>query len=174
MAVQVIDDYLSHGEWEYLSNPLMGVGGGGDYFPWKYSPSKVRGGDDGYQFTHQFYSIGKKSDWFGLVSPLMKRFHVLGVYRIKSNLEPNYGKRIYSEFHHDYCDPATLKPASHMTTCIYYVNTCNGYTEFEDGTIVESVANRMAVFSSDMLHRGVSQTDTKVRCVINCNWFNAL
>ena len=61
-----------------------------------------------------------------------------------------------------------------MTTCIYYVNTCNGYTEFEDGTIVESVANRMAVFSSSILHRGVTQTDTKVRCVINCNWFNAL
>jgi len=171
MAVQVIDDYLSNSEWTYLSDTMMGAGGD---FPWKYSPNKVRGGDEDHQFTHQFYSIGRKSDWFGLVAPLMKRFHVLGVYRIKSNLEPNSGKRRYSEFHCDYNDPATLKPASHMTTCIYYVNTCNGYTEFEDGTIVESVANRMAVFSSSILHRGVTQTDTKVRCVINCNWFNAL
>ena len=86
MAVQVIDDYLSNSEWTYLSDTMMGAGGD---FPWKYSPNKVRGGDDDHQFTHQFYSIGRKSDWFGLVAPLMKRFHVLGVYRIKSNLEPN-------------------------------------------------------------------------------------
>ena len=170
MAVQVIDDYLSHSEWTYLSNPLMGVGGGGDYFPWKYSPNKVRGGDDDHQFTHQFYSIGRKSDWFGLVAPLMKRFHVLGVYRIKSNLEPNYGKRIYSEFHHDYCDPATLKPASHMTTCIYYVNTCNGYTEFEDGTILESQENSMVIFDGAIKHRSVGQTDENIRVNININY----
>ena len=171
MTVQIIDNYLTDGELRHLSDNMIGAGKG---IPWKYSPHKVRPGDDGHQFTHQFYTTGRKSDWFDLIVPLMKGFNVLGIYKIKSNLEPNCGERKYSEFHHDYNHPETLQPASHMTTCIYYVNTCNGYTEFKDGTIVESVANRLAVFSSDTLHRGVTQTDTKVRCVINCNWFNAL
>ena len=59
----------------------------------------------------------------------------------------------------------------HSRTAIFYVNTNNGYTEFEDGTKVESVANRFVSFAGDLLHRGVSQTDTKERVVINFNYF---
>ena len=58
-----------------------------------------------------------------------------------------------------------------MTTGIYYVNSNDGYTEFEDGKIVNSIANRMILFRSDRLHRGVSQLDAQVRCVINFNFF---
>ncbi len=48
---------------------------------------------------------------------------------------------------------------------------CDGYTEFEDGTKVECVANRLVWFPSDIKHRGVSQLDTKVKSVINLNYF---
>ena len=56
-----------------------------------------------------------------------------------------------------------------MTTAIYYVNDNDGYTEFQDGTVIESKANRLLTFRSDRLHRGVSQLDTRLRCVINFN-----
>ena len=56
-------------------------------------------------------------------------------------------------------------------TSIFYVNTNNGYTEFEDGTIVRSIENRFVEFSGDTLHRGVSSTDVKKRIVINFNYF---
>ena len=57
------------------------------------------------------------------------------------------------------------------TTSIFYVNTNNGYTEFEDGTKVESVENRLVTFSLNMKHRGTSCTDEKTRVVINFNYF---
>ena len=58
-----------------------------------------------------------------------------------------------------------------MKVGIFYLNTNNGYTEFEDGSKVESVANRFVSFTGDLIHRGVSQTDTKARVVINLNYF---
>jgi len=51
------------------------------------------------------------------------------------------------------------------------MNTNNGYTKFEDGTKIESVANRMVFFSSNMKHTGTSCTDEKIRVVINFNYF---
>ena len=50
------------------------------------------------------------------------------------------------------------------------MNTNNGYTEFENGTTVESEENRMVVFPAEMKHRGTSCTDKKIRVVINFNY----
>ena len=58
----------------------------------------------------------------------------------------------------------------HWTTSIFYVNTNNGYTVFEDGTKVESVANRMLTFPSNLKHCGTSCTDKNIRSVINFNY----
>ena len=52
-------------------------------------------------------------------------------------------------------------------TAIYYVNTNNGYTKFEDGTVVNSVENRCVVFDSSLRHTGTTCTDQKTRVVIN-------
>jgi hypothetical protein len=56
------------------------------------------------------------------------------------------------------------------TTLILYMNTNNGYTEFEDGMKVESVANRIVSFPEETKHRGTSCTDEKIRMVINFNF----
>ena len=55
---------------------------------------------------------------------------------------------------------------------IYYVNSNDGYTEFRDGTKVESIANRLAIFPSTMEHTGSTCTNTKFRCVINFNFYS--
>jgi Rps23 Pro-64 3,4-dihydroxylase Tpa1-like proline 4-hydroxylase len=60
------------------------------------------------------------------------------------------------------------------TTAIFYLNNNNGYTIFEDGSKVDSVENRLVVFNSNVMHSGVSQTDSKVRCVINLNYISEL
>ena len=41
----------------------------------------------------------------------------------------------------------------------------------EDGTKVESIANRMVTFPSNMKHKGTSCTDERTRVVINFNYF---
>ena len=45
--------------------------------------------------------------------------------------------------------------------------------EFEDGTIIKNVANRIVEFPSHIKHRGVSQTDTKTRILMNINYLKA-
>ena len=55
---------------------------------------------------------------------------------------------------------------------VFSINTCDGYTKLEDGTKVESVANRMVTFPGNIEHRGTSCTDKKIRVVINFNYFS--
>ena len=55
-------------------------------------------------------------------------------------------------------------------SAILYINTCDGYTKFEDGTKIDSVANRMLVFEGETLHTSSSTTDQVVRCNINFNY----
>ena len=56
------------------------------------------------------------------------------------------------------------------TTAILYLNTNNGYTIFEDGTKVESLANRLVKFPTGTKHSGTSCTDIRNRMVINFNY----
>ena len=53
-----------------------------------------------------------------------------------------------------------------------YMNTNNGYTLLEDGTKIDSIENRLTLFPGDMLHTGISQTDTNIRVVLNFNFFH--
>ena len=50
-------------------------------------------------------------------------------------------------------------------------STNNGYTLFEDGTKVDSVANRMVLFEGNRLHTGATQTDERFRYVVNFNYW---
>ena len=59
-----------------------------------------------------------------------------------------------------------------FTSAIFYLNTNNGYTKFEDGTIISSIENRLVTFPSTMLHTGTSCTDTKYRLVLNLVYVN--
>jgi predicted nuclease of restriction endonuclease-like RecB superfamily len=55
-------------------------------------------------------------------------------------------------------------------TGIYYCNTNNGYTAFEDGDQIESVQNRLVLFPSNMKHSGSTCTDVNSRVAININF----
>jgi hypothetical protein len=57
-------------------------------------------------------------------------------------------------------------------TSIFYMNTNDGFTEFENGDRIESIANRMITFDSSLKHTGTSCTNKKRRIVLNFNYFN--
>ena len=57
-----------------------------------------------------------------------------------------------------------------MTTAIYYLNTNNGYTEFEDGTKIESIANRFFLFDGAIKHASTTTTNALARFNINFNF----
>ena len=177
MPIQVIDNFLSPDQHKKLAHFLLEDG----LCEWKFNDRKVsdKKNDNNYdyQFTHLFYTFHSvtgiarhvTSKQIDILLPLVNRIKFISLHRIKANLEPIKPQREYSVFHYDIQKDG--EPCPYMTTGIYYVNTNDGYTEFETGDKVKSVANRFVKFSSDIKHRGVSQLDTKVRCVLNFNYF---
>ena len=175
--IKVIDNFLSDNEYQKIYHLLLKDG----ILNWKYNDEKVnvqqkKGEQNDYQFTHLFYNFHSLQETRHVTSPqidflipLVKKLRFIALYRIKANLEPLKTDRYKSHYHYDVAMDG--KPCPFMTTGIYYVNTNDGYTEFETGDKVKSIANRFVKFPSDILHRGVSQLDTKVRCVLNCNYF---
>ena len=91
---------------------------------------------------------------------------------LKINSNIRLPKPYISEFHSDINMIVREDLLSKFTTSIFYVNTCNGYTELKDGTKIESVANRLVSFPADTRHRSVSQTDEQRRLVININYLS--
>ena len=160
----VIDNFLPEYQFKQLSNVILS-----DYFPWYWNDGVVRGHGDvnnskSYQFTHRIFDLADRgilSADYSVCDTLQQRLGVRKLDRIKMNLTPRTFFHRKGGYHNDYFD---------VTTSIFYMNTCNGWTEFKKGGKVKSVANRMVIFDSNLEHQGVSCTDEKRRVVINFNY----
>ncbi len=160
--MEVIDNFLP----SYYFNQLQSTLESGT-FPWYYNPGiNMEYEKEHYQFTHVFFD--EKSPWNGVASEYYDMweycFQKLGVkklVRLKANLRPRTTFPRRSGYHIDYED---------VTTAILYMNTNNGWTTFKKGGRVKSVANRIVVFDSNLLHSGVSCTNEKIRMVVNFNY----
>jgi hypothetical protein len=144
---------------------------------WQYNDEVDYPGQKGkFQFTHDFYTASGPSPYFETIEPILQKIFPMSLWRIKTNLLTRTPDIIENEFHVDCLDLSEEK-LKQWTTSIFYINTNNGYTEFQDGrismenTIVKSVANRMVTFPSNLRHRGTSCTDENTRIVINFNYF---
>ena len=82
--------------------------------------------------------------------------------RIKANLTFRTPTIEPALFHIDYPDGKTA---------VFYINTNDGYTEFESGVRVSSVANRACIFDSNLKHRGTTHAEgDQQRIVVNFNY----
>lgn len=161
--VEVIDNFLDSKYMEQIQHALIH-----SYeFPWYYQNSVVyneRGGN--FQFTHMFYNkMIAQSRYYELLLPCIEQLNVLSLIKIKSNLITRTSTHIEHGYHTD-----TLETKTVHKTAVLYVNTNNGYTIFKDGRKVQSIANRLALFDSNIEHSGSSCTDENVRVVINFNY----
>ena len=165
--MEIKDNFLQPNELEYLQSVFLG-----GEFPWYYNHFIVHKDKDSvqdFQFVHTFYRsnpIGFQdvhSSAFQMLHPIIQLLNVKALIRVKANLRSKIEAPSIPEYHTDF--------SYDSNTSIFYVNTNNGYTLFEDGTKVESVENRIITFPTNTLHTGVSQTDEKVRVVINFNYF---
>ena len=169
--VSVIDDFLPSEDFSDIQNIFL-TSSNVNWFFYPYitfMDSQTENPKD-FQFVHMIYdsNSGILSNYFQSISKLF--FDKLGVYallRIKANLNPCSNEVLPREFHTDFVGNVV----KHSTTSIYYINTNNGYTLFEDGTKIESVANRLVTFPSYLKHTGTSCTDQKARIVLNFNYF---
>ena len=162
--MNVIDNFLPDHVHNRIESNLLGP-----QFPWNFNTATVYGSDCGledFQFVHDFYApiSGPVSNYYSLIDSIIDLLGVKYLVRVKANLNTNTHTLFEREFHRD----VDLD----CKTAIYYVNTNDGYTRFEDGTKIESVANRIAVFESNLKHCGTTCTNTKSRVVINLNYFD--
>ena len=160
-------DWIVEDEFKRIETVLMG-----DDFPWFYNPGIISLEDEQgrFMFTHQLHDNRHgSSSFFPLVEPLLERLKVKhSLWRVKANLTTQTKKPYQADYHED-LDIFTEAGLSYKTA-IYYVNTNNGYTKFENGGKVECVRNRLVIFDGKERHTSVSCTDEKRKIVINFNF----
>ena len=168
--MKVIDNFLPSEAFQYVQSQLLSPA-----WPW-YFQNHVDYAEESenlekFQFCYQLY---RNHTWQGagesIVTPFLHRLKAVALVRVKANLLVRTETRKQNNFHVDLLDP-DLKPYDDMLTAIYYVNSNDGVTVFEDDKKVESVANRMVVFPSKTKHTGTTCTNAKRRVVINFNFF---
>ena len=164
MKPVVIDNFLDPTEFNNLHHIILS-----GLIKWEYVPSIVNDDDgDKFQFVHVFY-MNNSGEYptLGFLNPLLNLIKPKELFRIKANILARTSEIEPNVFHTDIGGNMGVIP---YTTSIFYINSNNGYTEFEDGTKIESVANRLISFPEEMKHRGTSCTDEKIRVVINFNY----
>ena len=172
--MEIIDNFLDQKDFDELQTLMMGIN-----FAWYYSPKIVCENEltDRFQFSYSFYKNNAPTSTFlNQLYPIFELINPISLWRIKANLLTKTAEIEESSFHVDMLG-VTEERLKQWTTSILYMNTNDGYTEFQDGRIamentkVESVANRMVTFPANLRHRGTSCTDEKMRVVINFNYF---
>jgi repressor of nif and glnA expression len=166
--MKIEDNFLDQEKFNVLQNFMLG-----DNFSWFYKSSVVYKNEitDKFGFIHGFYNNGTSdSPYIEILNPILEIDKPISLLRIKANLLTRTSSIDEQTFHTDISSMSEEK-LKQWTIAIFYVNTNNGYTEFEDGTKVESIANRFITFPANMKHRGTSCTDEKTRVVINFNYF---
>ena len=177
--MKIIDNFLDLETFKNIKKEMLQSSG---YFDWYYqdtvtSDQKINEGE--FQFTHMFFLAGprgfagstikdmhanfsKKN--YPLIEPIINKINPFSVVKVKANLLIKTEEIKKYDFHVDFVK-------EDLTTAIFYMNTCNGYTLFEDGTKVNSVENRLLEFDSKLKHTGTTCTDKNIRVVINFNYF---
>jgi hypothetical protein len=167
----IIDDFLPSNQFNDFINIVVKS----QLFPWRYSP--VSGGpyaekglcDELYnfQFVHMLYWDNcPQSEYYYLLQPFLNQLGVKSLIQAKINFNPITSEIIQHCYHID-----TVTDDFNSTTAVYYLNTCDGYTAFETGERIESVANRIVYFPCNTRHTGTTCTNQQGRYVLNINYF---
>ena len=126
---------------------------------------------DCFSFVHTFYEgIAPQSPFFDKLHSILELLRPMAIKKIRANLITRLPNIVENTFHSDLIELSEEKQKQWMTS-IFYVNTNDGYTVFEDGTKVESVANRMLSFPANMKHTGTACTNIQTRILINFNYY---
>ena len=157
--IQIIDNFLPEEEFKSIQSFMMG-----GEFRWFYGKGRVTEDDGEFHMVHMFFQpeVGGNSEHLPIWNTFMNKVGAKKCERIKANLTFKTPTIETSPFHTDFAD---------MKTATFYISTNNGYTEFENGVRVNSVANRVCIFDSNLFHRGTTHSEgDHQRVVVNFNY----
>ena len=157
--IEIIDNFLPEEEFKSIQSLLLG-----EQFYWFYQRGRTSDDDGLYLMVHMFYQpeVGDNSRHIHIWNTFMNKVEAKKCVRIKANMTFRTITPEPTSYHNDYKD---------IKTAVFYINTNNGYTEFENGVRVNSVANRVCIFDTTLEHRGVTHTEGHpARVVMNFNY----
>ena len=168
--IQVYDQFLKEDDFKKLDRVFCQ-----DVATWHYNDHAVYPHDESddtdynFQFVHSVYRDCQfVSEHHQLVYPILANLDAKVMLRMKFNLGIRTPNIVEREFHQDHYD--VLPEDVPYKVAIFYLNTNNGYTLFETGDKVESVANRIVIFDGKLKHCGTTCTNSKTRVVLNINY----
>lgn len=158
---KIFDNLLEKKQYDEINNVMFDKS-----FPWYCYDGKVNEDDNLIGISHCFYEYNKViSNYYNTLYSIILKCNMKAVRRVKANLDLK-SLNEKTMLHTDFTDDLVG-----LWTGIYYLNTNNGKTYFENGDKVESVANRMIIFPAKMKHGTITQTNVNKRVIINFNWY---
>ena len=160
MSFQVIENFLPQDIANFIEKEMVC-----DTFPWYYSDTvNTPEDDDKFFFSHSIIYEGELNSRFydSIALPIVSKLRANKIFRVKCNLYPRQNKSDKKGFHTDMKEEHKV--------LLYYVNTNNGFTLFENGDKVPSIKNTALLFNGNIKHMAVLQTDKKARINININY----
>ena len=164
---QVIDNFLPQDLFTQIKEFIIDNGD----FPWYHNKYITTvGKTSNTEFSYFYHGVYKDnrpySNLYDTLQPVLSKLPIAALQRIKVNF---YIPCPIVEDHEKHRD----LPIPHQSA-ILSLNTCNGYTKLDDGTKVDSVANRLLLFDGSKLHNSTTTSDyslPKGRFNINFNYF---
>ena len=183
--MKIVDNYLS----EYHANSIDTFFHGlmwhsNEAFPWHFV-DQLNGHDlpYNYYFAHELINQGQvlsnpmvgNQPSFNIFFPIIDKMGMSweSIWRLKVNLYPRTQSRVHHSTHRDY------NPGEGGQTLLYYVNTNDGLTVFDEKDrkkkrfnkqTIRSVKNRAAFFDGSNKHHSTTPTNCNYRVTINFDW----
>jgi hypothetical protein len=161
MRYEIIDNFLDEDIFCNMQKTIV--------YSTEFSWHLVRGvskddSEDGYYLAHLFYNNSSfTSEYSNLMDAILKKINYFTLKRIKANFYPKTDQIKYHNYHTDFDIP--------HKGMIFYLNDNNGKTILGDGTIIESISNRVLFFDPSIPHRSTTCTDDPVgRFNLNFNF----
>jgi hypothetical protein len=172
MTVTIRDNFLPHEEFTTLVNAITQP-----TFPWFKRYAAVDPTNHEVlclpQYNnllgHTFYESSQPfafSSLTPILNGLLSRLDIEILLRVVANYNPRTETHIVHGYHSD-IEHFHKELEDQVTTSILYLNTNDGYTYFEDGQKVKSVANRLVTFPVATRHSSSTCTDADERILIN-------
>ena len=151
--MKVIDNFLEQDKFNFFKKEVTS-----DYFPWYFNDKKVLNNNhpDNFQFVNIF---NKDNTALPLLDVFKDKLNVTNFIRAKLNCTTRTSNIFKFKLHNDLDEDCMVS--------IFYLNTNNGYTEFETGEKIKSIENRLITFDNKLKHFGTTSTNTQTRIVLN-------
>jgi len=162
--MQVTEDFLQEEYYDHLNEIITST-----QFPWMFQKRVANIGEDPeedlnhYYFVHSLFFQNKiESPLYDDFLYLFQSLNVQFLHRARVLMFVNQGEQYIHDRHVDH--------TTNCKTALIYMNTNDGFTDFETGERVESVKNRLLLFDGSVPHSSSTPTNTKERLLLSVTY----